>query len=169
MPPNTHYVYFSENWFSFFDFFFLMFWINRTKRDFSLYSSLSIQWIHRCWFSEILCWSSEETWHTHRAHITIKDSVRKRDCFFMFVSPKANSIFLQKYTGQQGLKPALHWEKCLREDGKPGYVDTQFSSQMEEFHVVNTEMQTQQTIGAAPLLLFMHISHIIIHKDRWGV
>lgn len=85
----------------------------------------------------------------------------------MFVSPRANSIFLQNYTGQQGLKPALHWEKHLREDRKRGYVDTQFSSQMEAFHVVNTEMPTQQTIGASAPLLFMHISHAIIHTNGW--
>ena len=95
-------------------------------------------------------------------------TVLERGTVFMFVSPRANSIFLQNYTGQQGLKPALHWEKRLREDGKRGYVDTQFSSQMEVFHVVNTEMPTRQTIGAAPLLLFMHIAHVIIHKDAWG-
>lgn len=85
----------------------------------------------------------------------------------MFVSPRANSIFLQNYTGQQGLKPALHWEKHLREDRKRGYVDTQFSSQMEAFHVVNTEMPTQQTIGASTPLLFMHILHAILHKNGW--
>lgn len=95
----------------------------------------------------------------------------------MFVSPRANSIFLQNYTGQQGLKPALHWEKRLREDGKSGYVDTQFSSQMEVFHVVNTEMPTQQSIGAASLFaIHAHIATPLctrtdeecnkIHHDR---
>lgn len=92
--------------------FFLTLRINRTERDLCLYSSLQIYWIQRCWSSEIFCGSWEEMRHTHRAHITIKDSVRKRDCFFfsMFVSPRVNSVFLQNYTGQQGLQPALHWE-----------------------------------------------------------
>jgi len=55
-------------------------------------------------------------------------------------------------------------EKSARgEDEKRGYDDTQFSSEMEAFHVVNTEMPTKQTTGAASLLLFMHISHVIIH------
>ncbi len=49
-----------------------------------------------------------------------------------------------------------------------GCVDTQSTSQMEVFHVMHTEMPAQQTIGAAPLLLFMHISHVIMYKDGCG-
>lgn len=115
------------------------------------------------------CAGAQRKWGTPTGPTLLLKTVSERGTVFMFVSPRANIIFLQNYTGQQGLKLALHWEKRLREDGKRGYVDTLFSSQMEVFHVVNTEMPTQQTMGAATLLLFMHISHVIIHRNRWRV
>lgn len=64
-------------------------------------------------------------WHTcsHKVHITVKDRLRTGLCSFVFFSclvvfsPEAKSIFLQNYTGQPGLKPALHWERA---SGKMG-------------------------------------------------
>lgn len=169
----THNMYIFQRicfHFLIFFFFFLTFWINRSKEGFRSSILLSIQWIRRRWSSEILCWSSEETRHTHRAHITIKDCVRKRDCFFIFFSCFSRGLTASscRTTQVSGvLKPALHWEKRLGEHGKRGYVHTQFSSRMEVFHVVNREMPTQ--LDDRRLRLFLLFMHVLIHKDGWRV
>lgn len=93
------------------------------------------------------CVGAQRKRHIPTGPILLLKTALERGTVFVFVSPRANSVFLQNYIGQQGLKPALHREKRLREDGKRGYVDTQFSSQMEAFHVGNAEMLAQLVIG----------------------
>lgn len=93
------------------------------------------------------CVEAQRKRHTPTGPILLLKTALERGTVFVFVSPRANSVFLQNYIGQQGLKPALHREKCLREDGKRGYVDTRFSSQMEAFHVGNAGMPAQLVIG----------------------
>lgn len=93
------------------------------------------------------CVGAQRKRHIPTGPILLLKTALERGTVFVFVSPRANSVFLQNYIGQQGLKPALHREKRLRKDGKRGYVDTQFSSQMEAFHVGNAEMLAQLVIG----------------------